>query len=181
MPEQPPTSPLIVTLGFDEGTFARLDALRRRFFPSERNLIPAHLSLFHALPPGEIAAVSAELAEAAGSRPPISLQFSSVRSLGSGFALAVDAHGLPALHRRLAVAFAPWLSSQDRQPFVPHVTIMNKADRLAARLGLAGFRDEFEPWSGTGDSLLLWAYLGGPWEALARYPFSGDPRPDPEV
>jgi hypothetical protein len=181
MPEQPPRAPLIVTLGFDEGTFARLEALRRRFFRPGRNLIPAHLSLFHALPPDELATITAELAEAAGSRPPIPLQFPSVRSLGSGFALAVEAPGLPSLHRRLAVAFSPWLSSQDRQPLLPHVTLMNKADRRAARLGLATFRGEFEPWSGIGDSLLLWAYHGGPWEALARYPFSGDPRPDPEV
>lgn len=174
--EPRPTTPLIVTLGFDGETFDRLDGLRCRFFPPERNLIPAHLSLFHALPPEEFDAISAELGEAAGSRPPIALRFSKVAPLGSGFALGLDAPGLAPLHRRLAESFSPWLSPQDRQPFRPHVTLMNKADRTAARLALATYRDEFEPWHGTGDSVLLWAYLGGPWKPLARYPLSGPTR-----
>ncbi|QDV33177.1 2'-5' RNA ligase family protein [Tautonia plasticadhaerens] len=179
--EPRPTTPLIVTLGFDAETFDRLDGLRRRFFPTDRNLIPAHLSLFHALPPEELDAVSAELGEAAGARPPIALRFSKVVPLGSGFALGLDVPGLAPLHRRLDDAFSPWLSPQDRQTFRPHVTLMNKADRTAARVGLAAYRDEFEPWTGMGDSLRLWAYLGGPWRPLARYPFHGDPSPDLEA
>ena len=45
--------PFLVTLGFDEATFTRLEELRRRYFPPERNVVPAHLSLFHRLPPEE--------------------------------------------------------------------------------------------------------------------------------
>ena len=106
--------------------------------------------------------------------------WASLITFGSGFALEPEAPGLAPLHRRLADAFAPWLTPQDRQPFRPHVTLMNKADRLAARLGLSCFRDEFEPWSATGTSLRLWAYQGGPWEPLARYPLSGSPPSPPE-
>ena len=43
-------APLILTLRFDGEAFARLDDLRRAHFPPERNQIPAHLTLFHALP-----------------------------------------------------------------------------------------------------------------------------------
>ena len=49
--EQQP--PLILTLALDGATFAPLDALRRPHFPPERNLVPAHLTLFHALPGAE--------------------------------------------------------------------------------------------------------------------------------
>ena len=55
--------PLILTLMLDEGTQAWLDALRRAQFPPERNLVPAHVTLFHALPGGELDAVLVALAE----------------------------------------------------------------------------------------------------------------------
>ena len=45
-----PDAPLILTLAFDEATFARFDGLRRRHFPDALNLIPAHATLFHHLP-----------------------------------------------------------------------------------------------------------------------------------
>ena len=170
---RPLDSPLIVTLRFDPGTFDRLDALRARFFPPERNLIPAHLSLFHALPGAEIESVSDELEAAAACSAPIRLRFGSVMPLGSGMALKADAPGLSRVHRRLADAFGAWLTPQDRQPLRPHVTLMNKADRADARHALAQYRDEFTPFDGLGDALGLWAYLGGPWQSLARYPLSG--------
>ncbi|NJM07417.1 2'-5' RNA ligase family protein [Candidatus Gracilibacteria bacterium] len=42
--------PLILTVLLDEDTFRRFDGLRRTHFPPQRNLIPAHITLFHALP-----------------------------------------------------------------------------------------------------------------------------------
>ena len=42
--------PLILTLAFDEPTFARFDGERRRHFPESLNRIPAHATLFHHLP-----------------------------------------------------------------------------------------------------------------------------------
>ena len=45
------TAPLIVTALIGEADFARLDGLRRAHFPPERNVLRAHLTLFHHLPP----------------------------------------------------------------------------------------------------------------------------------
>lgn len=42
--------PLIVTLALDEQAQARFDALRSRHFPPDRNVLDAHVTLFHALP-----------------------------------------------------------------------------------------------------------------------------------
>ncbi len=42
--------PLILTLKFDDRTFAVLDELRQQHFPRSRNVVPAHITLFHALP-----------------------------------------------------------------------------------------------------------------------------------
>ena len=42
-------APLILTLALDERSFAFFDAQRRLHFPASRNLIPAHVTLFHHL------------------------------------------------------------------------------------------------------------------------------------
>lgn len=47
MGDQPP---LTVTAALDEGAFAWFDDLRQSHFPRHRNKVPAHLTLFHALP-----------------------------------------------------------------------------------------------------------------------------------
>ena len=39
--------PLVVTLEADARSQARFDAARERWFPPERNLVPAHVTLFH--------------------------------------------------------------------------------------------------------------------------------------
>lgn len=165
--------PFVVTLGFDPETFGRLDALRRRFFPPERNVVPAHLSLFHHLPPGEGAAIARSL-DAAASHGPIPLAFPGLKRLGGGMAVTVEAPGLKALHGRLSAAFGPWLTPQDRQPLRPHVTLMNKADKAAAALAFESLRASWERWAGTGTDLLLWSYRGGPWAFVAAYPLRGD-------
>ena len=90
---------------------------------------------------------------------------------GSGLAATVEAPGLKALHGRLAAAFAPWLTPQDRQPLRPHVTLMNKATRQAAALAFESLREGWEPFEAVGEGFLLWTYLGGPLQLEARYPF----------
>lgn len=170
-----PDAVLLVTLGFDAPTFERLDALRVRYFPPERNFIPAHVSLFHHLPGAEEAEIDAALAEAAASRGPIALRFPSLRRMDQGMMAVVEAPGLPAIHERLVRAFRSWLTPQDRQPFRSHVTIMNKAKREQAAQAFGELQAAWSPWTGIGDRLLLWEYRGGPWDAVASYPFTGKP------
>lgn len=166
------TTPLLVTLALDAATFERLDALRRRYFPAERNLVPAHVSLFHSLPAEDAREIQAELGEAAEACGPIPLKFGTIRRTGKGIAASVEAPGLATLHARLARAFAAYLTPQDRQPFRPHATIMNKAGPLAAALAFAELSAAWEPITGRGEGLLLWEYLGGPWRFVARFPFA---------
>ena len=42
--------PFVLTLELDGASFGRLNELRRRHYPPERNMVPAHLTLFHQLP-----------------------------------------------------------------------------------------------------------------------------------
>ena len=43
--------PLILAAELGAEDFAWLEGLRRRHYPAERNRVPAHLTIFHALPP----------------------------------------------------------------------------------------------------------------------------------
>ena len=159
--------PLIVTLKLDPATFSRVDALRRAHFPSHLNFIPAHLSLFHKLE-GDVSGAL----RAAARRPKIALTFSGYRLMGRGVCLKVESPELMALHRDLAAAFHERLTPQDRQGFGPHVTIQNKVAPETARALLAEFAAGFTPFEGVGEGLLLWRYLGGPWELEAEFGFA---------
>ena len=163
------TAPLIVSLGFDAGTFARLDGLRRAHFPPALNRIPAHLKLFHHLPGDRLDEVRAALAEAAGSAAPFALDVSGLRKLGRGVALPLVSPDLVSIRARIAARFADVLTPQDRQGFRPHVTIQNKVDPKDAAALHDRLDAGFTPWTATAEALLLWRYRGGPWEAAGRY------------
>jgi 2'-5' RNA ligase len=164
--------PLILTLALDAPSFERFDALRREHFPPARNLVPAHLTLFHALPGAEEPAILADLAEVCREREwPLRLTVTGLRFLGKGVAYALASPELTALRGRLAERWSPWLTPQDRQPFRPHVTVQNKAAPETARALHERLGASFAPFEVGAGGLLLWRYLGGPWEEVARVPF----------
>jgi 2'-5' RNA ligase len=165
-------APLIVTLAFDPASAEVFEGLRRRHFPPERNLIPAHLTLFHALPGGEEADVRATLSRVSAVAAAMRLEVVGPRKLGRGVALDLRSPELNGLRAELARAFEPWLTPQDRQGFRPHVTVQNKVDPRAASALFDQVSAGFRPWTVTGEGLLLWRYLGGPWEPLAFFGFS---------
>lgn len=168
----PPERPLIVTLRFDASSFARFDAMRRRHFPPERNHIPAHLTLFHALPGHAEPEVVRRLAEIAAKTPTLPLAVRKLRFLGYGSAYVVESAPLVALRRALADDFAPMLGRQDAAGFSPHVTIQNKAPASEAKALFAQLQAAFTPFEAEGTGLLLWRYLGPAWEAAGEFAFA---------
>ncbi len=159
------TDPIILTAIFDDATQARLEALRQAHFPPERNMIPAHCTLFHALPGAEAAAVAARVAGAVIADD--AAVIGPARFTGRGVALAVEAPGLSALRAALAREWAPWLTAQDRQGWRPHVTVQNKVAPEVARALHAALLAEWAPQPARVAGLRLWWYRGGPWEALS--------------
>ena len=166
------SAPLIVTLLLDDAAQQRFDRLRAAHFPPDRNRLAAHVTLFHALPGEQLAAVRAELATVAG-RPPFAVAVTGVRFLGRGVALDLAAPELTTLRARLAAAFDPWLTGQDRQWSRPHVTVQNKVEPAVARALHADLAAGFRPGTVTARGLGLWHYRGGPWDADAEFPFMG--------
>lgn len=164
--------PLILTLKLDQRSFDYFDGLRRQYFPPERNIIPAHVSLFHALPGSQEAAIRETLSAVCADTPATPLHFNQLRFLGKGVAVAADSPELARLHGLLAARWQAWLSPQDRQPFRPHVTLQNKVTPEAARALYDQLAAGWQPMTARGKGLLLWRYLGGPWDFVNEFAFA---------
>lgn len=163
---------LVLTLALDEAAFDWFQDLRTRWFPAERNIVPAHLTLFHALPGREFAAVAEGLREACAATAPMRLEVVAPYSLGGGVAYAIRSPELSAFRGDLAERFGPWLTKQDRAPFRPHVTVQNKVSAEAARALLSELQASFEPFEVEGAGVRLWRYMGGPWRLAGALEFT---------
>lgn len=163
---------LIVHAGLADADFAWADALRRAHFPPERNLIAAHLTMFHALPPPAEADLRALLAALAGEHRPPPAQIVGLQSLGRGTALKVFSPALATIRARIADHFHGVLTAQDQAGWRPHVTIQNKVAPDAAK-ALQAALSPFAPRPLGVTALCLVRYEGGPWRPLGRWPFRG--------
>jgi 2'-5' RNA ligase len=162
---------LILTLELDPTSFEIFNTLRKEHFPPERNFLDAHITLFHKLPEEQEASIKETLQEIS-SRSALMLSFSSLRFLGKGVAVNVESSELLELRRQLATTWQDWLEAQDKQPFKPHVTVQNKVTPEEAKRLLENLQQTWVPLTGKGTGLLLWRYLGGPWELVEKFPFS---------
>jgi hypothetical protein len=162
--------PIIVTALFGPGDDGWLQQLRRAHYPAGRNRVPAHLTLFHQLPPSLAPELSARLAEAAAApQPPAML--AGIMDLGEGTALRVESAALEAIRGDLAAAFHGLLIPADLAPWRPHVTIQNKVEPRVARALQQQLGAGFEPRPLLIRALASWRYLDGPWERLKVHPF----------
>ncbi len=164
-------SPLILTLGLDPSSFEVLNALRKEHFPPERNFLDAHVTLFHKLPGDQENSLKTTLASLANLTSVFNLKFSTLRFLGKGVAVNVESTELLELRKKLVAAWGKDLEAQDKQSFKPHVTIQNKVTPEEARRLLEHLQQTWIPLTGKATSLLLWRYLGGPWELVEKFPF----------
>ena len=171
MPPSPP-APIIVTALLGPGDFAWADSLRREHFPAERNRLPAHLTLFHHLPPSALDGLKRLLASEARTAARPAARIARPISLGQGVALAVDSPGLAAIRGRIADAMHGELVPQDRAGWRPHITIQNKVAPSAARALLQALQAEFRPRPIELIGLAAHWYRGGPWEPIAEWKFS---------
>ena len=161
---------LIVTAELGEADLAWLDALRRRHYPPERNRLPAHLTMFHALPPSLEAEARHRLARAAA-RPAPRASVAGLMDLGGGVAFRIVSDELDAVREELADAFHGMLGAQDSGGWRPHVTIQNKVPVRDARRLIEALEQGFRARPLAIRGLGLHRYLGGPWESLQRWPF----------
>ena len=161
---------LIVTAEFGSADFAWLDGLRRAHFPADRNQLPAHLTMFHALPPSAEVELRSRLSAIVRASTPRAL-IAGLMDLGGGVAFRVVSDELDSIRQELADAFHGLLTAQDAAGWRPHVTIQNKVEPKVARQLRARLERSFNPRPLSISGLGLHRYLGGPWERLRLYPF----------
>ena len=165
-------APLIVSALFGAEDFAWLDGLRRTHFPPDRNRLPAHLTLFHHLPPSLGDELKQRLSDAVRApRPPA--EAAGLIDLGGGVAVRIVSPKLEAIRAALADAFAGMLTPQDQAGWRPHVTIQNKAAQSEARALKRRLEAAFRRRAVRIDALAIWAYRGGDWDTVSRHPFRG--------
>jgi 2'-5' RNA ligase superfamily len=166
-------APLILTLRMDAAHQARFDALRSAHFPPRRNVLDAHVTLFHALPGHALRAVEDMLAEEAARTPPPVVAVREPFLLGRGVAFRLESPEANALRARIAGRWSGILTAQDRAPPRLHVTVQNKVTPAEARTLLEKLLPPFQESRFVSPGLDLWSYLGGPWRAEARFEFAG--------
>jgi hypothetical protein len=164
--------PLIVTAEIGPMDLAWLDRLRRMHYPAERNRLPAHLTIFHALPPSAEGELRSRLARAVRANPPMAT-IEGLIDLGGGTAFRVVSLCLDHIRDELSNDLRGLLGAQDSRGWRPHVTIQNKVAPKAARALIDDLRRDFRPRPLAIAGLALHRYLGGPWEDLAVYAFRG--------
>lgn len=165
-------APIIVSALFGSEDHAWLDAQRKTHFPPDRNVLAAHLTLFHHLPPTIEDELKHRLKSACMDAPPRAT-LTGLISLGRGVAYRVASPELEDIRAEIAEAFAPLLLPQDKAGWRPHVTIQNKVEPVAAKALLAALSATFRPQPLAIAGLAAWWYRGGPWEPLAAYRFGG--------
>lgn len=173
MTEAAGLAPLIVTALLPPDLHRWATRLRAAHFPPERNFLEAHVTLFHALPPGYEAQVRDALAAAAREYAPPSARLEGVMSLGGGTAFQLSSSTMLALREELAERFHGLLTVQDQHPPRVHVTIQNKVSPAEARALQAELDAIVEPRGFAFPGLALYRYLGGPWEEVRKYAFRG--------
>ena len=161
---------LIVTAELGPGDFSWIEGLRRAHYPPERNHVPAHLTMLHALPPSAESELRARLARLVR-QPRPAATIAGLMDLGGGIAFRVVSPELDRIREELAEELHGLLEARDSVGWRPHVTIQNKVAPKIARALKDSLERSLAPRPLAISGLAVHRYLDGPWEKLAAYPF----------
>jgi hypothetical protein len=169
-------APLIVLALLPPSVQARLDALRRAHYPADRNRVPAHCTLFHAVPGMVADELVQELAALAHGHAPPLARIDRVIDLDGGTALMVDSPGLVVLRAHLSDRFHGLLSGGDAVPPRFHVTVQNKVPPRQARMLQADLARTWIAIDTTIAGLAVHRVIDGLWHPVGSASFRGGVR-----
>ena len=152
--------------------FAWAEGLRRAYFPADRNVVPAHITLFHHLPPSLLPELARRMKALCAGPAPVA-RLGEVLLLGRAVAYRVDSEELLAIREELADAFAGLLVPQDQGSPRLHITVLNKVEPRQAREVADAMRATFRPRPLKIAGLAAWHYRDGPWELAMKASFRG--------
>ena len=163
---------LIVTGELAHSDFAWLNDLRRRHYPAERNQLPAHLTMFHAIPPSTETELR-QILRVMGEHAPPRAWVAGIINLGGGAAVRIASDELEQIRDEIAYRLHGLLTAQDAAGWSAHVTIQNKVPPREAKGLVQALGNQFDQRPVRISGLGLHRYLGGPWETLRTFPFRG--------
>lgn len=167
------TAPIIITAEMGKMDQAWANGLRRAHYPVERNFLDAHITLFHHLPPSQLAEIKSRLSALAKECPAPVATLSEVMMLGRGVAYRVESPELLALRDELAAEFQGLLIPQDQARPRLHITVQNKVEPAIAKALHAALVQDFRPRPLAITGLGAHYYRGGPWDLIGRWSFRG--------
>ena len=165
-------APLLITAELPADVFAWADALRRSYYPPERNRLGAHVTLVHGLPASAEGEVRRLLAGLAARSAPVA-RISGLMDLGRGTAIEVESASLVALHGELIERLHGLVQQKDVRPLRPHITIQNKVAPAAARALQAELAPVLQPRPFRFRGLALSYWREECWQLGQLYPFRG--------
>ncbi len=165
--------PVIMTAEMGKQDLAWADALRRKYYPAERNVLPAHITLFHHLPPQALDEIKQAVKDMTRYNAPPVTSLQRLIHLGSGVAYQLHSPDLLAMRMELADRFHGLLVAQDQQTPRLHVTVQNKVSAKEAKALMTKLSLEFEPRPLQIKGLALHHYMDGPWQSIGEWPFRG--------
>lgn len=168
--------PIIITATMGSDDFAWANGLRRQHFPPERNMVPAHISLFHQLPPSVLGEIEQVVKRMTSDYAPPDAMLSDVMQLGRGVAYRIDSPELLMVWEELAERFEGLLIEQDKHRPRLHITVQNKVEPAEAKALHQMLLERFEPRPLQIKGIALWYYHGGPWDAIGEWSFRGKVR-----
>jgi hypothetical protein len=166
-------TPHIVLALLPDAVQARLDGLRRAHYPPERNRVPAHCTLFHAVPGMVAAELAAKLATLTAQTPPPRVRIDRIIDLDGGTALGLASPDLLNLRETLAHHFHGLLSGGDALPPRFHVTVQNKVDRRAAHSLQADLAASWHAIDTTIPAIAVHRVVDGLWQPAGLWAFRG--------
>ena len=161
---------VIVTAEIGPADLSWLEKLRQAHYPADRNQVPAHLTMFHALPPSSEGELRRRLSQLVRRAAP-GASIAGLMDLGGGVAFRVVSPALDEIRDELAYDLQGLLGARDIGGWRPHITIQNKVAPKVARALKEQLERGFTPRPLAIAGLGLHRYLGGAWERVAAYPF----------
>lgn len=149
------------------------NALRREHYPADRNVVDAHITLFHHLPPAYLDEIKSRLSAITKEYPKPDALVSDVMLLGNGVAYRVLSEALMAIREELASGFQGLLIPQDQARPRLHITIQNKVEPSRAKALHRALSGDFTPLPLTITGLGAYYYRGGPWDRIGSWTFRG--------
>ncbi|KAH9859483.1 hypothetical protein IAQ61_011264 [Plenodomus lingam] len=166
----------VLTVKISNSLARPMNQMRKQHFPKRLNHIPAHLTLFHALPHSQLAMIEQGLSQMSLSIQPFAVSTGKPFRMRKGIGVNVDVgyNKLKHVHCQLQSQWEPFLSEQDAGGFRPHWTVMNKVDdgeRVKSAFETIGKELSRRREEGSALGLDLWRYNGGKWEWTREFTF----------